>query len=1580
MLRNHCLPAVLSVCILAGSALPGSSFGQVPAPELQPRHTDAYAPVVNTGDSNVTSEYIAFERPLPVGGAISRDSRAALSGTHSEAESRLRSDSKVFLTFNQSSGVVGQPFEMNLKLDNTNTTSGGPFDIFNVHLSVTLPASWTVNSFRKNTGFSFFESCSTTGNVFSCDALSFGANQTETVVVVVTGSETGTFELPLTSTQTNFDPDTSNNTDTELFVIGGSGSISGTVFDDFNGNQLLENGENRLLGFTVFLDRNFNGILDAGDTATTSVANGAYSFTALEDGSYTVRIVLPTQRTLSVPASGSYSVTITNGSDEVGIDFGSFIPGVISGMKQNDLLSDGVLDSGDPGLDSWTIHLTGAQTANTLTNASGNYSFVDLTPGQYVVAEEGQTGWTQIVPAGGENYTYTVVSGSSFDDANFGNWKEPGPLLVVKFNDEDRNGQNNDENLLDGWIIFIDENGNNTFDTGEIGSTTGSSGAGSAILQSPTPGIKSVCELAQDEWISTAPGGSTCQSVTLESDVTHASISFGNAKLGSIAGIAFDDLNGDGNRGPSDAPLSNIIVGLDLDNDGAIGTGEPETRTLADGSYRFGSLLDKTYIVRAILPGNRLLTLPASGFYSVTIFHGNDVGDVNFGSYALGKISGIKWLDSDGDGVRETSNGESDLGGWTIVLKDSEGLVLQQKVTNSQGGYTFSGLAPNMYTVGEILKTNWVQSFPFKSTGDTEHSVLVESDDDITDILFGNRPASTDIRVIKTASPSLVSKDDTVHFQIVVTNIGADDAENVTLNDQLLFGFPFLAMTTSRQACTRTGQTIGCQFGTLAPGDSVTVRVDVRASSLGNQNNLASATTTSPDANDLNNTSVASVIVVPVILNITAIGAMDMCFSDVNPLTDGTTDGNRVTLTIAVTNGGTLKSETAGLRLTDAETGRVLPDGSGSISPIVVPPEQTVTSPYLWNTTGFAWKDNETQHPLPRIIKVELLYKGEVIQTEQREILVRPKPIVLVHGLWANPAGWSAYPGFAKAKHANWDASRVVAVTGMDTGIFPLAAFDRPSLAPRIFSKETIQDNAAKLKATIDQVRETTKSCHLDIVAHSMGGLISRDYIHRVMPENVGDGEPLVRHLVQLGTPNEGSPCADDIMATYGSMVKDPRYKAALARRSPPNNIIELSTTHLKTTFNKQIKNQKRVRFYILYGDVVPFTCRLFEFGDGVVTVESALASTGGVPTFVGSTHRSLVHVQMSGSQEAFNSFVKPILSDPPAGSIPFTEEDEGLPEGDPTRAFVSGSGSEAEYVISASGTVLRGVPEDIPIRVPAASAFGLTYLTSLETTSTLIDPSGVPVDTVLAGSADASGLVRAQQVASPQAGTWTLRLEQSSADTVAVLVSGWVKGSSVSLGVATSPPDPEQKVSILATFTDAGAPITGASVSAAIAGTSTDESVVLTDDGLQRDATAGDGVYTGSFRPPESGRYLISVDASSGNDSRVKAISVDLSSISGVAIEPKSDEVPDQISLLPAYPNPSRRLVYIPFDVSRSSRVDVRVYNLLGKEVALVVDRRVSPGRYETALSTADLSPGLYIIRARIDGRVFSRSFTVLR
>jgi pimeloyl-ACP methyl ester carboxylesterase len=74
-------------------------------------------------------------------------------------------------------------------------------------------------------------------------------------------------------------------------------------------------------------------------------------------------------------------------------------------------------------------------------------------------------------------------------------------------------------------------------------------------------------------------------------------------------------------------------------------------------------------------------------------------------------------------------------------------------------------------------------------------------------------------------------------------------------------------------------------------------------------------------------------------------------------------------------------------------------------------------------------------------------------------------------------------------------------------------AFDYENL------KTTIQENAKLLKQRLEEVGLTANNGkQLDIVAHSMGGLVARTFIEQE------DGKHIVQHLVMLGTPNAGSP------------------------------------------------------------------------------------------------------------------------------------------------------------------------------------------------------------------------------------------------------------------------------------------------------------------------------------------------------------------------------------------------------------------------------------------------------------------------
>ena len=91
-----------------------------------------------------------------------------------------------------------------------------------------------------------------------------------------------------------------------------------------------------------------------------------------------------------------------------------------------------------------------------------------------------------------------------------------------------------------------------------------------------------------------------------------------------------------------------------------------------------------------------------------------------------------------------------------------------------------------------------------------------------------------------------------------------------------------------------------------------------------------------------------------------------------------------------------------------------------------------------------------------------------------------------------------------------------------------------------------------------------------------------------------------------------------------------------------------------------------------------------------------------------------------------------------------------------------------------------------------------------------------------------------------------------------------------------------------------------------------------------------------------------------------------------GVAIE--DEPVPLSVSLAQNYPNPFREATSLSFTLSRESRVDLAVFDLLGRAVASLATGRFEAGRHEVVLGAADLPAGLYIARLRIGDRVLTR------
>jgi photosystem II stability/assembly factor-like uncharacterized protein len=83
--------------------------------------------------------------------------------------------------------------------------------------------------------------------------------------------------------------------------------------------------------------------------------------------------------------------------------------------------------------------------------------------------------------------------------------------------------------------------------------------------------------------------------------------------------------------------------------------------------------------------------------------------------------------------------------------------------------------------------------------------------------------------------------------------------------------------------------------------------------------------------------------------------------------------------------------------------------------------------------------------------------------------------------------------------------------------------------------------------------------------------------------------------------------------------------------------------------------------------------------------------------------------------------------------------------------------------------------------------------------------------------------------------------------------------------------------------------------------------------------------------------------------------------------IEEKPIESPSAFRLEQNYPNPFNPSTVISYQLSRASQVSLKIYNILGKEVAVLVNGEKSAGSYQFSFDASGLSSGIYFYRIAI-------------
>lgn len=85
------------------------------------------------------------------------------------------------------------------------------------------------------------------------------------------------------------------------------------------------------------------------------------------------------------------------------------------------------------------------------------------------------------------------------------------------------------------------------------------------------------------------------------------------------------------------------------------------------------------------------------------------------------------------------------------------------------------------------------------------------------------------------------------------------------------------------------------------------------------------------------------------------------------------------------------------------------------------------------------------------------------------------------------------------------------------------------------------------------------------------------------------------------------------------------------------------------------------------------------------------------------------------------------------------------------------------------------------------------------------------------------------------------------------------------------------------------------------------------------------------------------------------------------VSVERIEDFIPANIYLEQNYPNPFNPTTNIKFGITKASNVDLRVYDMLGREVAVLVDNQfMEAGNYSTKFSSENLASGIYLYKLK--------------
>jgi len=454
------------------------------------------------------------------------------------------------------------------------------------------------------------------------------------------------------------------------------------------------------------------------------------------------------------------------------------------------------------------------------------------------------------------------------------------------------------------------------------------------------------------------------------------------------------------------------------------------------------------------------------------------------------------------------------------------------------------------------------------------------------------------------------------------------------------------------------------------------------------------------------------------------------------------------------------------------------------------------------------------------------------------------RPVVMAHGILSNGGTWSD----------RW-------VPGLDGLGLP------NSNELNMGNLDSIQNNAGKIANVVTSSKRRWGVDKVNLVCHSKGGLDSRHFV-----ESNSD----VEQVIQLGTPNAGSPLAD--IAQGISLISLGAIPTIVVNALAGPAGVQLTQPYM-AIYNGFHGSNSKVRYTALAGNYVP-NCRFGIFcahpidalligitgpGDTIVPVSSVFAlgfTQNRLFTTTGGDNNA-IHTSLTHEQRVFDG-VKDRVQALGTRSLLAT---------DPQQSPIARTATEGG-VISQSETRIHLIPVDATTPV----FFTLMY-PSGNLDLVLISPSGQRFEPNLQSGSAVSyaeeailgGRMEAYSFSAPESGIWRAEVSAPSVTApsgeVAYAVHAWIPNPRITFAgsLKQASVHANEALTLTGTVLEDGAPLSGATVTAMVSlPDNSPRQLTLHDDGLGEDPIAGDGMYTALLtETSQSGNYRILFRAS---------------------------------------------------------------------------------------------------------------------